>query len=286
MLLSGFTFIRNGIKYGYPFIQSIQSILPICDEMVVVVGDSDDGTRQAIEALDNPKIRIIDTVWDMTLREGGYLLAQQTNIALSHIKGRWGFYIQGDEVVHEADLPLILESVKKYDADSRVEGLLFSYTHFYGAYNYIATSRKWYRNEIRIVRAGTGVQSYKDAQGFRINNRKLNVKRSGGNIYHYGWVKPPRLQQLKQETFHKLWHTDQWMQQNIAQVEEFDYSTQDILVPFTGTHPAIMHETVSKQNWTFVYDSSKAKLSMRYQILAYIEKITGYRLFEYKNYRL
>src|SRR4030095_10433610 len=136
MKISGFTFIRNGVKLQYPFVESIHSILPVCDEMIVAVGDSADGTREAIEKLDHNKIKIIDTVWDDSLRDGGKILAQQTNIALDHISGDWGFYLQGDEVIHEKDFNVILHSAEKHLEDKRVEGLLFDYYHFYGNYNY------------------------------------------------------------------------------------------------------------------------------------------------------
>ena len=164
--ISGFTFIRNGIKFGYPFRQAILSILPICDEVVIAVGNSDDGTRDAILSLDSPKIKIIDTVWDESKREGGHVLAEQTDIAFSHITGDWGFYIQGDEVIHEKYLPVIRAAMEEHLHDDNVEGLLFNYFHFYGSCDYIATSRDWYRKEIRVVRNLPEIRSYRDAQGF------------------------------------------------------------------------------------------------------------------------
>lgn len=41
--------------YDYPFREAIRSILPLCDEFVVAVGDSTDGTREAVLALDPQK---------------------------------------------------------------------------------------------------------------------------------------------------------------------------------------------------------------------------------------
>ena len=63
MKVSGFTFIRNAIKYDYPIAEAIKSILPICDEVVVAVGKSDDETLSLVKGID-PKVRVIDTVWD------------------------------------------------------------------------------------------------------------------------------------------------------------------------------------------------------------------------------
>ena len=204
MKVSGFTFIRNGIKFDYPFVEAIKSILPICDEMIIVVGNSDDETRESIVNLNEPKIKIIDTVWDENLRTGGRILAQQTDIAMQHITGDWGFYIQGDEVVHEKYLPVIKKAMEDNLNNKEVEGLLFNYKHFYGSYDYIGDSNKWYRREIRVVRTGINVSSYRDAQGFRIDNRKLKVKHINAEVFHYGWVRNPRANQLKNQSFQKL----------------------------------------------------------------------------------
>src|SRR5215207_8727233 len=110
MTLSGFTFCRNMVRYDYPVVESIRSILPIVDEFVVNVGRCEDGTLELIRSIDSPKIRIVESVWDETLRKDGIIYSQQTNIALSHCAGDWAFYLQADEVIHEQDLPGILEA--------------------------------------------------------------------------------------------------------------------------------------------------------------------------------
>lgn len=109
MFVSGFTFIRNAVRFDYPIVEAIRSILPLCDEVVVAVGRSDDNTRELIEQIGSDKIRILDTVWDDALREGGRVLAEETNKAFAAVnpKADWCFYIQGDEVIHERDHPAI-----------------------------------------------------------------------------------------------------------------------------------------------------------------------------------
>jgi len=73
MKVSGFTFIRNGSILGYPFIESIKSILPICDEFVIAVGKSDDDTLSKIRAIKSKKIRIIETVWNENMQDRGFV---------------------------------------------------------------------------------------------------------------------------------------------------------------------------------------------------------------------
>lgn len=288
MKVTGFSFIRNAVKFDYPIIEAITSILPICDEFIVAIGNSDDATTELIHSIDSPKIKIIHTVWDDSLREGGRVLAVETDKAFQEISEDtdWCFYIQGDECVHEKYLPLIKKEMEENLNDEKVEGLLFKYMHFYGSYDFIGISKRWYRNEIRIIRNNKKIKSYRDAQGFRLDDRKLNVKAIDAYIYHYGWVKHPSKQQEKAKTFNKLWHDDNWMKNNIPDVDEFDYSQIDALTVFEGTHPEVMKKRIATMNWKFSFDPTKMKLKGKYLFAYYIEKFTGYRIGEYKNYKI
>lgn len=284
MKISGFTFIRNGVKFDYPFIESIQSILPICDEIIVVVGNSEDDTLDKINSLNNEKIKIVETVWDEKLREGGKILAQQTDIALSKITGDWGLYLQADEIIHEKYLDKIFCEMKNYLNDERVEGLLLKYLHFYGSYDYVARSRNWYRHEIRVVRNNIGVSSWKDAQGFRINSRKMKVKAIDAYVYHYGWVKHPKVMLEKLKSFNKLWHDDNWVKEKIGNKIEFDYTGIGKIEKFGGTHPSVMKSRIEKYNWDF--NPQKPKFNLKMKVLDFIESFLGIRIGEYKNYIL
>jgi hypothetical protein len=286
MRVSGFTIVRNAIKYDYPIKEAILSILPLCDEVIVAVGNSEDDTLGLIRSIPSNKIKIIETIWDDNLREGGKVLAAETNKALDEIskESDWAIYIQADEVMHEKYYDNIQNAMLEYKDHHKVEGLLFKYLHFYGSYDYIGDSRKWYRNEIRIIKNDKQIRSYKDAQGFRKNNKKLRVKLIDAYIYHYGWVKPPEAQQAKQKTFNKLWHDDEWMKKNISSSNEFDYSQIDSLAHFTGSHPKIMEERIKSINWKFSFDPTQKKLSPKNYLLQKIEQLTGWRIGEYKNY--
>ncbi|MCD4747437.1 MAG: hypothetical protein K8R58_14165 [Bacteroidales bacterium] len=288
MKVTGFSFIRNAKKFDYPIIEAITSILPICNEFVIAVGKSEDKTLELIQSIKSSKIKIINTIWDDTLREGGKVLADETNKAFQNIQedSDWAFYIQGDEVVHEKYLPVINDEMLKWKDDKKVEGLLFNYLHFYGSYDYIGDSRRWYRKEVRIIRNNKKFHSFRDAQGFRNDNKLLRVKQVNATVYHYGWVKPPALQQAKQESFNKLWHNDDWVDKNIKKYDEFDYSMIDSLARFNGTHPKVIQERIKNQNWKFSFDPIRKNFSLKTKFLYFIEKYTGWRVGEYKNYRL
>lgn len=288
MKVSGFTIVRNAIKYDYPAVEAIRSILPLCDEVIVAVGNSEDNTRELITSIGSDKIKIIDTVWDDSLREGGKVLATETQKAFNAIAkdADWGIYIQADEVMHENFHDNIRKEMLKWKDEKNVEGLVFDYTHFYGSYDYVGDSRKWYRREVRIIKNDKNIYSFRDAQGFQKNGRPLKVKEANARIFHYGWVKHPKYQQAKQENFNKLWHDDEWMKKNIEQAGEFDYSQIDSLRSFKGEHPSVMKERIEKQNWKFSFDPTKRKkTSIRHRFLNFIEKLTGWRVGAYRNYK-
>ena len=289
MKVTGFTFIRNAIKFDYPIKEAIQSILPLCDDVVVAVGESDDDTLSLISSIAPDKIKIVKTKWDDALREGGKVLAEETNKAFKAIgdDSDWAFYIQGDEVIHEKYLPAVKAAMEKYQNDDRVDGLLFNYLHFYGSYDYVGSSSKWYPHEIRVVKNDKRIYSYRDAQGFRKEeNKKLKVKAIDAYIYHYGWVKEPKAMQRKQETFHKLWHDDNWMEEHVAKADEFDYLSHiNQLALFKETHPKVMQERIDAKNWKFEYDISFNRKSTKEKLKHFLKKYLKID-FSYKNYEL
>ncbi len=287
MKVSGFTFIKNALIFDYPIEEAIKSILPICDEFVVAVGKSDDDTLKLIEQIDKDKVRIIETEWDENKRQGGQVLALETDKAFAHISedSDWAFYIQGDEVIHEKYLDQIYEAMKALKDEEYIDGLLFNYAHFYGSYDYIGTSSNWYKHEIRVIRNNKSIYSYRDAQGFRKeDDKKLSVHPIGAYVYHYGWVKDPRSMQKKQENFNKYWHDDKWIKDNVPIVEKFDYH-KDIkeLTLFSGEHPQVMKKRISEKNWAFDYDISFNRKTLKDRLKNFLKDYFSIDI-GYKNY--
>src|SRR5438094_8943770 len=190
-MLSGFTIVRNAVTLDYPIIPAVRSLLDVCDEVVVNVGRSDDGTRELVAALGDPRVRILDTVWDFS--RGSTALAVETDRAMAACRGAWGLYVQADEVLDERGAEILKQRVGEWDRDARVEGLLVDYLHFYGDFDTLATDRHWYRREVRCVRLGRDVRSYQDAQGFRVGpeERRVRARATAARMFHYGWARPP-----------------------------------------------------------------------------------------------
>ena len=287
--ISGFTFIRNGNELGYPFVPSLRSLLPLCDEMIVNVPQSTDDTLESLKAINEPKIRIFESEWNEKQRTAGLALSHHTNLALEQCTGDWCVYIQGDEVLHEAGLPAMRAAMEKELKNPTVQGLLVDYTHFYGSYWTYACSFGWYQREVRVVRRDAAIRSRGDAQGFRTTKgQKLRVKNSGGHYYHYGHALHPATAQRKLRNLSRLWHDDAAVEQ-ICQRPAVFYEDDQKVKTFTGTHPAAMRETVAAADWTYHSRNPLIRCSRKYfwKDLAYlIKQGTGLEIGVHKNYRL
>jgi hypothetical protein len=288
MKIAGFTIIKNAVINDFPIVEAIRSILPVVDEMIVLIGDSTDETIALIESIGDPKIKIHHSIWDKNLRKGGAVLADETNKAFNLIGDEftWAFYIQGDEVIHEKYHSSIREACEQYAYDKEVQGLLFKYKHFYGTYDYVGDSRKWYAHEIRMIRNNKIITAYRDAQGFRIGKTKLPVAVVDATVYHYGWVKSPLQMRKKQKESSQFWNDDTQMEKIKASPDYYDFSGYDSLEKFTGTHPNVMLDRINKKNWAIDLDISKKKFSLKNKLLYYFEKLTGIRPFDFKNYKI
>jgi glycosyltransferase involved in cell wall biosynthesis len=248
--ISGATFIRNAIKYQFPVVESIKSLLPICDEVIVNVGKSEDATEELINSIKSEKIKIIYSEWDTELREGGVVLSQQANIAIDNCSQDWIFYLQADEVIHENDYEKIYDSLKKNNDNLKIEALVCDFIHFYGSAWTYQDGRNWYKQEIRIIRNNGYIKSYGDAQGFRLlNGKKPRARLANATVYHYGWARKPEIMRDKIINFDKLWHDDEYIAKKFANFNiENCYSDLDNLKIFTGTHPRVVYENTDLLN--------------------------------------
>ncbi len=302
MLVSGFTILRNGVEFDFPFRESILSALPICDEFIVNAGVSTDGTRQALEdfvgalpSADASKVKLFESIWplnDPEKRKGGTILAEQTNLALERCGGDWCLYLQADEVLHEEDLPILRrqleESIERALSRDQPEALVFQYVHFYGTYDVIQTSRSSYRREVRAIRNHLGIRSVGDAQGFRRGDgSKVEALLTPARIFHYGWVRHQEIMRAKTGFMDTLYHPGASSERPVTG-DNYLYKRIVGLRPFRGTHPAVMQDRVRN---TPSFDFSKAPGVFHWKdtwklLSGWIESLTGHRLFEYRNYRL
>jgi hypothetical protein len=283
--LSGFTIVRNAIKLDFPVEASIRSILPICDEVLVNVGRSEDETLELVRAIADPKIRILETDWDMSRRNA--VLGYETLRAMRACTHPWGVYIQADEVLHERGTDELADAIQRHDGDPRVEGLLVRYLHFYGGFDTIATHRRWYRREVRAVRLDPAldIRPYQGAQGFRVGpeHRKIRARLTGAEMFHYGWARPAEALREKRELGRTMypWRNADERQPLLAWIPG--------IRPFRGSHPAVARDWIEPRR----LDPDRAIAPrrfrlrfLRYYISGIIERLTGVRVFEFRNYTM
>ena len=284
-MLSGFTIVRNAVKLGFPIVPAIRSVLAVCDEVVVNVGKSEDDTRDLVASIGDPRVRILDTEWDFTKKN--IMLSIETQRAMDACRGSWGIYIQADEVLHEAGARILKEKVAAWDRDERVEGLLVKYQHFYGGFEWVATSRRWYRREVRCVRLGKDIRPYQGAQGFRVGPeyRKIRARVTDAEMFHYGWARPAKAIKQKLEISKTIypWGGGRFDKEQARGHLEWI----PLLKPFTGTHPAAAADWIALRahDPDRVIGPRRFKLEhLRFYVSDAIERLTGARVFEFRNY--
>jgi hypothetical protein len=301
MKVSGFTLVRNGTQFDYPYLESLRSLLPLVDELVINVGIGDDDTLSRIQAFAESegagKVKWFESRWpldDPEKKKGGLILSEQTNLALERCTGDWCVYLQADEVFHEDDRTRLRQAMQSALSNSQVEGLLFDYVHFYGSFDVIQETRSAYRREVRAFKRSSGARSVGDAQSFRkADGSKLRVLRPGARVFHYGWVRTPEAMREKTYFMDQLYHGDPDAKAQETGTphtgDNYRYKRFWGLRPFRGTHPLVMKERIVRKGWHWDLAASPlvwSRKDLKKIVLDSIERMTGYRLFEYRSYRL
>jgi len=286
-MLSAFSIVRNAVKLDFPIVPALRSVLEVCDEVVVNVGKSDDDTRDLVTSIGDPRIRILDTVWDFTKKNE--MLGMETLRAMEACRGTWGIYIQADEVLHEDGARILRDKVREWDGDERVEGLLVNYLHFYGGLDIVARNRRWYRREVRCVRLGRDIRPYQGAQGFRVGPdfRKIRARPTEAVMFHYGWARPARAIREKYEASKVIYP---WSRERSEREQQRGYlEWLPLLRRFTGAHPRVAREWVESR----AHDPERVigprffkPEHLRFYLSDWIERLTGARVFEFRNYTL
>ena len=287
MKVSGFTFVRNGTILGYPYIESIKSLLSLCDEVVIAVGNSDDDTLAQITAINDPKLKIIPTIWNESMADRGYVYAQQKMIAQFNCTGDWAFYLEGDEIIHENDIPLIRAQMAKYLDNKEVEALVFDYHHFYGTPDQIAISPRWYRTAPRIIR--NTIRTWAPDGLFWVvmdeNKRGRYPKAAMLNcyMYHYGHVRSIASMNEKNQRVERYWG------KKPAAFEGYGNVDPQSLKKFTGSHPKIVAKWLANSAEHVFTENPDYAISGRdkkHRLMMVLGKLLGNPDWTKKHYRL
>ena len=283
MRIVGCSLVASAVRLDFPILEALGSILSLCDEVIVNVGPSDDGTLDLIRGMHEPRLRVVEGRWDLS--QGSAVLAVESQRALDLARGDWAIYIQADEVLHEDGVGLLRAAMEGASADPRVEGLLVDFVHFYGTPEWTGASRAWYRREVRVIRPGREIHSRGDAQGFRVgpDDRKVRARSSGAAYFHYGWARPLDALRLKQQTDDQLYHGGAGKRASLGERLPRDVG----LARFAGRHPARMEPWIAARRARMTPGFAPRRWdARRLSLLASLalERLTGWRPFEYRNY--
>jgi len=284
-LLSGFSILRNGVKMNYPFLESLRSALPLCDEFILALGDSSDDTEAQLMPLATEypgKLRVIHSTWETKNQAGGSQLKIQTDKALAACKGDWCLYLQADEVLHEGDYSNIRNAIAAAKGRPEVDGLVFDYLHFYGNYDFVISGRAWYRREVRVIRNRPGIEAYKDAQGFRRNGARLKAIASGARVFHYGHVQNVETNKARREQMATWWGEDPRLDD-----PRLSYFNHTGLKRFSDSHPAVMANRLA-DNSLCVDPTTRPRVwtmkEWRDRVTLLWESLVPYRIGEFRNF--
>lgn len=287
MKVSGFTFLRNGTILGYPYIESLRSLLAVCDEVVVAVGNSDDDTLEQVRAIGDPKLRIIETTWNEVMQDRGYTYAQQKMIAQFNCTGDWAFYLEGDEVIHEKDYATIRAAMEKYLHDKEVEALVFDYYHFYGSPSTYAYSPRWYRRAPRIIR--NSIRSWAPDGLFWLimqenkRGRYPNAAFTGCHLYHYGHIRSVAKMNEKQKRVERYWGKTPKEFKGYGDIDPVSIRV------FDNSHPAIADSWLkndAEQVLTLNPNYVVSRRDHKHRLMMWLEKLLGGKDFTKKHYKL
>lgn len=283
MRVSGFTFLRNAVINGYPFEESIRSILPIVDEFICVIGESQDETRIRVAEIGDPKIRIIDSQWNESMRDRGFVYGQQKMVAQYNCSGDWAFYLEGDEVLHEEEVETVRQTMLDQLDDPNVEALYFDFLHFYGTPKQVGIAG--YRRAPRIIRNSIRTIAPDGLFWVVMDKNKVgrypNAKYAGGNIYHYGHCRRVTKMAEKLNQVGKYWGSSH---QRFEGYGDVDISE---LRPFDGTHPSLMSkwlETEAESEFSQTAGYRLSRRDLRNRLRFWLEEKLGIEISK-KHYR-
>ncbi len=288
MFVSGMTIAKNLVRLDYPFIEAIRSALPLCDEFVAVIGDSDDGTFEAVQQLNDPKIRIVRTTWSEKVTPRKCILAQQTNIGLHLCRGDWVIYLQGNEVLHESSLPALRETMEAHKDNPEVEALLLERLTFWGDYDHVVHAYpERFKYSARILKPYVGMYSVRDAMsfavfdGYSLNGRYPRAVDTGQDLFRYGFVQSPA---LLSEKYKLAVHIDGG-DPNVGEENYYNYMPRQFVRRFEGTHPALMHDRVKACRFAIVDDDPRWRTKLTLKERQRLMETAFYRQFGLPHWR-
>lgn len=252
--LSAFSYLKNGVVFDYPFIESLLSIAPICDQIIVCyASESTDGSREALEALQAklPQLELYPSkVWQTPGLSQGEVIRLAAEEAEAYCDGDWLLHLQADEVYLNAEVLSIKNYLDQYHCLD-IDGFFFQVLHFYADYDMVigpqGAKAGWYQETMRLSRAGKA-KHIQDAWTQLLKEPQSKALRVPIRIFHYGHVREKEAMRLKASYMERLYH-DLADDYEVCAAQAFEYNAvpKELIEPFDAEHPETMLKRISSQ---------------------------------------
>lgn len=244
--ISGFTLARNCIENDYCIVECIESLLSICDEVVVSESQSTDGTRQLLERMADcdARIRIVDYEWKYPKGDSKWF-TNWINDARSHLRYPTMVQLDADEILsdspecHQAireaafsGIPLRVNRINFWRSKTTPEAWVIPDGHCVGKYVVrVGPSHLWmpsdephHSGELEIL------DTAKDDHRVEIHHvgfmrRKEGFYKKSRTVIEGFFTRWDQRLEFGEKEGKELWET------------EAGKGYEDLLVPFTGYQP-------------------------------------------------
>lgn len=252
--ITGHVLVHNGVEMGYPFTAAIESLTPLCSEILVCNAESTDCTGSILDEIsalmpDNCKLTIFEAPWEVEedhVMDGhkavSYArLARLTNECIDNARTPWHLQLQADELLHERGVGSIAQQFAVMAPF--VDGFLFRRLTFHGGTKrYIPEAGIHQPISARVIRLGRvgATHSVGDAESITCKKWQRMTNEPHTSIYHYAYCRPPLKQLDKSVAMHAMWGFPDERILALRDRREWDYQSfirDDELREFRGVHP-------------------------------------------------
>lgn len=246
--LGGNVCVRDGIRLDYCWRECINSLLPVCETVVVCDGGSTDGTLEEVRAWCDrePKLRLCQWPWPNPVRDIEWF-TDWLSYCREHVPCDTQIQLDADEVLYE-DSYQVLELYKR---NGHRHALRCQRLNFWRDHRSLIPPGVCLGHEVVRV-APQDVWLASDGAHPKGGDAAAMAIGSSAQIFHYGFLRRREAYFAKSKLLHGYFfgsfdprltqaETDtkdggNWMEK-IANVE-----WTERLVPYSGPHPAVAHQ--------------------------------------------
>lgn len=252
MTLGGNICIRNGFDLDYCWREAIQSLVNVCDVVSVSDGESTDGTQEAIREWMKYEPKIVLNVYPWPNPKGNPdWYVDWLDYNRNHLQADWQFQLDADEILHENSYDEIRRFI---DGPQDRTGVVTRFNFWKDGQHLIPDGFCCSKRPIRL----SPQKLFLASDGYDQRGERAAALGTATKIEigHYGFIRKPE-QFFKKERLLQGMYFDSY-DPRLEKAETFQGNWmamegvtgwEDKLDPFTGTHPAIIHEWLRERGY-------------------------------------